>query len=109
MKMKTKIALCKMLRLHPQMIGNEITISGNSMVPTLENGEKVKFDSTDKDVKIGDIILYQQFSTHLTVHRVVKTIEQNKLKYYVTKGDNNPECDKYLVASDSVIGKIIGK
>lgn len=108
MKMRTKIALCKMLKSHPQLIGNEITIEGNSMFPTLVNGEIVKVDSTTKNIIVGDIILYQQFPTHLTAHRVVKTIDRNGLTFYMTKGDNNTECDQYLVAPDKIIGKIIG-
>ena len=109
MKMKAKIALFRMLKTHSKIIGNEITIRGNSMFPTLINGEKVIVDLSAKNVNVGDIILYQQYPAHLTSHRVVKIIDQKGLTFYLTKGDNNSECDPYLVSPDRIIGKIIGK
>lgn len=89
----------------------EIIISGDSMYPFLQNGEKVKAQTVDpSSIVIEDIIVYQKFEDHLTAHRVVEIMNlSERRKCFVTKGDNNSKKDDYIVHPHQIIGRVIKK
>lgn len=86
----------------------EIVIGGNSMFPTLIEGEKVqvRYQECYIDLKTGSIILfYNKKYMDYVVHRIIKIVEMNNgQKYYVTKGDNNTQVDEYLVKEEDIRG-----
>lgn len=86
----------------------EIIVNGTSMEPTIKCGETVKVVPCDKkDLKIGDIIVYQKFNNHLTVHRIVKIIKIDEEHFWCkTKGDNNAKMDHYQVLDKEIIGVV---
>jgi signal peptidase I len=89
----------------------EIIISGDSMYPFLQSGEKVKAQAVDPNtVAIGDIIVYQKFEDHLTAHRVIEIMNLSERRTcFVTKGDNNPDKDDYIVHPHQIMGRVIKK
>jgi hypothetical protein len=47
-----------------------------------------------KNIKIGDILVYQsQMYPNPIIHRVVKISQKNSMYYFTTKGDNNLDTD----------------
>lgn len=86
----------------------ELSVYGNSMAPLLNNGDKILVEPCiHNKLKPGDIIVYQKFSDHLTVHRIVDITALSKTRFYCeTKGDNNSHPDTYKVFSHEIIGII---
>jgi signal peptidase I len=86
-------------------------IESNSMDPLLDNGTTILTvkPQSEKDIQIGDIIV---FKTNLTeynvVHRVVDINVDADGLYYLTKGDNNPEADPLKVRFQQIISIVIG-
>ena len=58
-----------------------------------------------EDLKIGDIIAYQKFNTHITIHRIKSIITDEGLVYLRTQGDNNDFIDRYNVTANDFWGK----
>lgn len=84
----------------------KILAKGNSMLPTLEDGEIYNLE-IGYNIKIGDIVVYN-INSLIICHRVVDIIvTRNKTVFLITKGDNCPEVDPYPITLDKVIGKII--
>jgi len=87
----------------------DVIVSGESMYPFLQNGEKVKAQTIDPSTVVtGDIIVYQKFEDHLTAHRVIEIMKvSDRRMCFITKGDNNPSKDDYIVHPHQIMGKII--
>lgn len=82
-----------------------LTAYGNSMLPIIENGQKVQVIKPNS-FKIGDIIAYtldSQDIQHIIIHRVVFVRET----YLLTKGDNNDFIDRIKVPIEKIIGQIL--
>lgn len=79
----------------------EITVFGNSMKPTYKDGDKVQITCA-KDLKINDVILFEILGK-LVLHRIVEL----NLPYIVTKGDNHPYSDHYIMEDDVVAKTVV--
>jgi signal peptidase len=90
-------------------------VEGNSMAPTLQNGDLVYYTGCGGKVENGSLIVFYQdnsgnpllsdLTRSVVIHRVVNvTVGNDGLLYYKTKGDNNNMKDAGLVRSDSVLG-----
>ena len=91
-------------------------VSGNSMYPTLQNGDLVFYKATNtQDIHNGTIIVFVQGGTSdplldglvrpVLIHRVVgEVIQSDGTVCYQTKGDNNQANDPFLTKSDQVLG-----
>jgi hypothetical protein len=44
-----------------------------------------------KDLKIGDVLVFNSFKPDPIIHRVVRIYEMNGMPYFQTKGDHNPK------------------
>jgi len=68
----------------------------NSMDPFIDSGAnsiEIKPQSED-EVKIGDVISFRtEYAEGLIIHRVVGVGQDDSGKYFMTKGDNNPNID----------------
>ena len=81
-----------------------LTVHGNSMFPTLNDGETVTVIKSEQ-YNIGDIIAYYTITDNLVtiiVHRVIFT----RSKYVLTKGDNNSFVDPLKINLCSILGKV---
>ncbi|HUI86177.1 MAG TPA: signal peptidase I [Nitrososphaerales archaeon] len=91
-------------------------VQGNSMYPTLHNGDLVIFGRAPPgQIRNGTIIVFVQGDTGVTVldslvrpvviHRIVGVVIQaDGSVYYRTKGDNNQFVDPSLVQANHVLG-----
>ncbi len=90
-------------------------VSGNSMYPTLHNGDLVYFTAPRAPIRNGTIIVFVQGESGvgvldsllrpIVIHRVVGSgREPNGMIYYQTKGDNNLAPDPFVTDSSSVLG-----
>jgi signal peptidase I len=96
-------------------------VQGNSMYPTLHNGDLEIFAKPPQGtIANGTIIVFVQSETGVTaldslirpvvIHRIVGTVVQaNGEVYYRTKGDNNAYVDPQLVEASHVLGVPIVK
>ncbi len=93
-----------------------IVVDGNSMSPTLINGDVVVYRSiSPAQITNGTVIVYMPSTTGLPaldylvrpiiVHRVVgEIVRPDGVAYFRTQGDNNKFNDPVLVRSDQVLG-----
>lgn len=91
-------------------------VSGNSMYPTLQNGDIVIFQPPPQhEITNGTIIIYAQqgindkffswLTGNLIIHRIVAIHKiNNNTYYYITKGDNNILNDSLPVFQKQVVG-----
>lgn len=109
-----------LIGMSPLLLGTSTlpvaVVEGNSMYPTLQNGDLVIFSAPPKGViPNGTIIVFVQGSTGdpildmltrpTVIHRVVGMVVQyDGVVYYRTKGDNNQFADPWLVRQNEVIG-----
>lgn len=84
-----------------------ILASGESMFPTLKNGEYYKLDVVqDNNFNVGDIIVYKMKGT-VICHRIIDVYLTRSNRIFIkTKGDNCKCADRYAVTIDKIVGKI---
>jgi len=96
----------KSLKKMTQLKGEiTINVSGDSMLPTFKNNDKilVKYKDIDNIVE-NDIIVHFYWKKSMTVHRVVEKVYEKGNTFLKTKGDNNSYIDDYLVDESCLIG-----
>ena len=76
-----------------------ITVSGESMIPTLHSGEKYKVVKSH-EYSIGDILVYEYKKKVILAHRLLKVQD----KRYFCKGDNSFRLED--IQQEQIIGKI---
>ncbi len=83
---------------------NFVIVSG-SMEPTIKIGDAIFVKEVpEEEIKEKDIISFDEDGVIVT-HRVVDIIEEDGVKKYKTKGDNNNTSDKELTTYDKIEGK----
>ncbi|MDW8044913.1 MAG: signal peptidase I [Nitrososphaerota archaeon] len=86
-------------------------VSSSSMVPRLEVGDIIIVqDGGSFDwVNVGDIIVFYRPQSHdrAIVHRVIKIIQVNGERGFITKGDANPYPDSWIVRRGDYLGRVI--
>ncbi|MEM4140207.1 MAG: signal peptidase I [Nitrososphaeria archaeon] len=85
-------------------------VEGNSMHPTLENGDLIIIYKVDfRSLQVGDIIV---FNSPVYNVRIVHRIKEIKLigneMVLITQGDNNRIPDPEYVREENYIGKYMG-
>ena len=60
-----------------------------------------------KDLKIGDIIVFEATGNVLIIHRIIAVHEQGETRSYTTKGDNNAGVlpQETSISEERIIGK----
>lgn len=101
------VIIASIVLLLPNMLKavgiNSFVILSGSMEPLIHTGSVVMIDSREKDIEVGDIILYRMQDTNI-VHRVIGVNEDGSL---ITKGDNNESEDFAPVSLPQVYGKAV--
>ena len=78
-----------------------------SMQPTLNIDDVIIVKSCDiRELNKNDIITFTKDEKTIS-HRIVKKIEKEKDRTFVTKGDNNEVEDDGFVHKDQIYGKVI--
>lgn len=81
-----------------------VIVSG-SMEPTIRKGDAILVKEVpEEEIKTNDIISFTQGETNVT-HRIIEIIEENGVKKYKTKGDNNNSEDKEKITYQQIEGK----
>lgn len=76
-----------------------------SMEPTIMTGDAIFVKQvSENDVKVGDIISFKDGDS-VNTHRIIEIVENNGVKRYKTKGDNNKREDRNLVKYSQIEGK----
>lgn len=77
----------------------DISIRGNSMFPTLKEGDTVTIKK--KTYKKGDILVFRYADNELLVHRLLKMEDE----MYYCKGDNSFRLEE--VSSNDIVGAVL--
>lgn len=77
-----------------------------SMEPTLDTHSTTVMKVNAGDYKTGDIIVYKQKVDGSKIHIIHRIIDKTD-EGFITKGDNNPERDPWIVSEDQVIGRVV--
>lgn len=93
----------------PDLFGyKSFVIVSGSMEPTIMKGDAIFVKEVpEAEIKINDIISFTadtQSRTNVT-HRIVGIIQENGIRKYITKGDNNNTEDKESVVYEQIEGK----
>lgn len=88
-------------------------VETDSMAPTFSSGDMILIKKTDPaSLKEGDIITFHTIIDNqyaLNTHRIESIVEQNGMRSYTTKGDNNDMPDMHVIADGDIVGKYVGK
>jgi len=89
-----------------------VVATSESMTPAIDVGDLLIVKGVDpEDVAVGTVIVFHPKADpgQLIVHRVVEVIHQEKQIIFITKGDNNPETDKWMVPANRLVGIVVGR
>ncbi len=76
------------------------------MEPTIKKGDAIFVKEVgQEEIKINDIISFTTEENTNVTHRIIKMEEENGIRKYITKGDNNNTEDKEKVEYSQVEGK----
>lgn len=87
-----------------------VMVTGQSMEPTLHDGDLVLIEGVDiKDVQVGDIVVFYRpgSRSEIVIHRVVAKVEVDGQVALKTQGDNSPTPDTDLVRQQDLLGRMI--
>jgi signal peptidase I len=91
-----------------------LNVSTPSMEPAYPVNSILITKKTDmSELAVGDVISFYSEDPAIygkpNTHRIIsKGVNEAGKTYFVTKGDNNPVSDRYLVYEDKVIGRVQG-
>ncbi len=83
----------------------ELSAFGQSMIPFLRPGQKVKLTPVDISLIVkGDLVAFQK-QDYLVIHRVHHILRENEMVHLITKGDSNLNPDE-PVGKDTYLAKV---
>lgn len=83
----------------------------NSMDPVIDYGTNALqiIPLTEDDIHLGDIVSYEsEYVEGVTIHRVIEIGEDDEGRYFILKGDNNPEEDPGKIRFSQVKRVLVG-
>lgn len=88
-------------------------VETDSMAPTFHAGDLIIIRKCEPASLVeGDIITFHtiiQNEYALNTHRIDSIMEENGVRSYVTKGDNNAMSDSHIIADGDIVGKYVAK
>ena len=88
-------------------------VQSDSMAPTFYAGDLIIIRKCyTAALKQGEIITFHTIINNeyaLNTHRIDSIAEQNGMRSYVTKGDNNDMTDTHVISDGDIVGKYVGK
>ena len=90
----------------PDFFGyKNFVIVSRSMEPTIKKGDAIFVKAVaENEISKNDIISFAQDDVIVT-HRIIEIREENGVKFYKTKGDNNNTSDKEEITYNQIEGK----
>ncbi len=91
----------------PDFLGyKSFVIVSGSMEPTIKKQDAILVKKvSEEEIKVNDIISFTTKNQINVTHRVIKIEEENGIKKYTTKGDNNNTEDKEKIIYKQIEGK----
>ena len=90
-----------------------LSVVSDSMAPTFRSGDLILIRRCDPaKLEQGDIISFHTIINNeytINTHRISEIQEQNGLRSYVTKGDNNDIADVRMISDGDIIGRYVGR
>lgn len=90
-----------------------LTVQTDSMKPAFSSGDLIIIKKCDPDtLEVGDIVTFHTIIENqyaLNTHRIKEITEENGIKNYVTKGDNNVLEDTHIITGADIAGKYVTK
>ncbi|MDD4851372.1 MAG: signal peptidase I [Gemmiger sp.] len=90
-----------------------MTVKTDSMLPTFATGDLIFIKKTDTaKLAVGDVVCFHTIIENqyaLNTHRISDITEENGVRSYTTKGDNNEISDQHIIADGDIVGKYVGK
>lgn len=83
-------------------------IISDSMKPTIDENDVIIIkQSTIDEIDEGDIVTFKKQDGTIVTHRIIKKIDSEDGRKYITKGDNNYYEDKEPIEYSQIYGKYI--
>ena len=86
-----------------------LSVVSDSMAPTFQAGDLIVIRKCDPaKLETGDIITFHTIINNeyaLNTHRIDRIEEQNGMRSYVTKGDNNAAADTHIISDGDIVGQ----
>ena len=82
-------------------------VRSGSMSPAISTGDAVMVKPVDADrIEVGQVIIFTDWESKdvSVIHRVVGIEDNGYTRFFVTRGDANPEVDPVRTAEGSVVG-----
>lgn len=94
----------------PDFLGyKNFIIVSQSMEPNINVGDAIFIkEVSEADLNVNDVISFHD-GADINTHRIKNITEENGIKFYTTKGDNNKREDKNKVTFKNIEGKYIFK
>ena len=90
-----------------------MVVKTDSMAPTFYSGDLILIKKCDTSkLTEGDIICFHTIINNeyaLNTHRIEKIDENESVRSYTTKGDNNAISDTHIISDGDIVGKYVGK
>lgn len=90
-----------------------LSVVSDSMAPTFNAGDLIIIRKCDPStLQEGDIITFHAIINNeyaLNTHRISQIQDQNGVRSYVTKGDNNAIEDIHMISDGDIVGRYVGK
>ena len=88
-----------------------LVVRSQSMSPTFNEGDLIIIKAVDTAKLVtGDIITFHTIINNeyaLNTHRIEKIAENNGIRNYTTKGDNNAIADTHIISDGDIVGKYV--
>lgn len=90
-----------------------LTVQSDSMLPFFKTGDLIIIKSCNPNELVeGDVITFHtiiQNQYALNTHRIARISEENGVRTYTTKGDNNTISDTHIIGNSDIVGKYVTK
>ena len=90
-----------------------MVVKTDSMAPTFYSGDLILIRKCDTSkLAEGDIICFHTIIDNeyaLNTHRIEKIDENENMRSYTTKGDNNAIADTHIISDGDIVGKYVGR
>ena len=80
-------------------------ISGNSMSPLIRQGDYVVVDYGNKDIRIGDVVIFKT-PDKILAHRLIHKTNNDEGEVFFLKGDHCKTLDQ-PITTEKILGKVI--
>lgn len=98
--------ICTMIPTGPVKF---MTVTGNSMEPTITESNIIVVNTLETQPNVGDIVSYYHIfgknQRYIVTHRIVKVVDEG----YITQGDAYTKPDGYTVAPEDLVGTLFFK